>query len=55
MDFFIRALPRGTSTLRYQLRAEASGTYRAMPATVEGMYAPELMGNSTDFRMEISK
>ncbi len=55
VDFFIRALPRGTNTLRYQLRAEAPGIYKALPATVEAMYAPELRGNSEDLRLEISK
>jgi uncharacterized protein YfaS (alpha-2-macroglobulin family) len=54
VDFFIRALPRGTNTLRYQLRAEAPGIYKALPATAEAMYAPELRGNSEDLRLEIS-
>ncbi|MBC8126787.1 MAG: alpha-2-macroglobulin, partial [Gloeobacteraceae cyanobacterium ES-bin-144] len=54
VDFFIRALPRGTHTLRYQLRAEAPGIYKALPATAEAMYAPELRGNSEDFKLEIS-
>jgi uncharacterized protein YfaS (alpha-2-macroglobulin family) len=53
MDFFIRALPRGTHTLRYQLRAEAPGVYKALPATAEAMYAPELRGNSEDIRLKI--
>ena len=55
VDFFIRALPRGTSTVRYQLRAEAPGIYKALPATAEGMYAPELRANSEDIRLEILK
>ena len=53
VDFFIRDLPRGTHTLRYQLRAEAPGTYHALPATAAAMYAPELRGNSDDIRLEI--
>ena len=53
VDFFIRALPRGTHTLRYQLRAEAPGIYKALPATAEAMYAPELRGNSEDLKLEI--
>lgn len=53
VDFFIRALPRGTSTVRYQLRAEAPGIYKALPATAEAMYAPELRGNSEDLKLEI--
>jgi uncharacterized protein YfaS (alpha-2-macroglobulin family) len=55
VDFFIRALPRGTHTLRYQLRAEAPGIYKALPAVAEAMYAPELRGNSEDIRLEILK
>jgi hypothetical protein len=55
MDFFIRALPRGTHSIRYQLRAEAPGIYKALPATAEAMYAPELRANSEDLRLEISK
>ena len=54
VDFFIRALPRGTNTLRYQLRAEAPGIYKALPATAEAMYAPELRANSEDLKLEIS-
>jgi uncharacterized protein YfaS (alpha-2-macroglobulin family) len=53
VDFFIRSLPRGTHSLRYQLRAETPGTYKALPATAEAMYAPELRGNSGDFRLQI--
>ena len=53
VDFFIRDLPRGTHTLRYQLRAEAPGTYQALPASAAAMYAPELRGNSADIRLEI--
>jgi uncharacterized protein YfaS (alpha-2-macroglobulin family) len=55
VDFFIRALPRGTHTLRYQLRAEVPGIYKALPATAEAMYAPELRGNSEDLKLEILK
>ena len=53
VDFFIRDLPRGTHTLRYQLRAEAPGTYQALPASAAAMYAPELRGNSDDIRIQI--
>ncbi len=53
VDFFIRSLPRGTHALRYELRAETPGAFKALPADVSGMYAPELRGNSADFRMDI--
>ncbi len=54
VDFFIRSLPRGTHSLRYQLRAESPGIYKALPAVAEAMYAPELRANSDDLRLEIS-
>ncbi len=53
VDFFIRALPRGTHTLRYQLRAETPGNYKALPAEASAMYAPELRGNSEDIRLSV--
>jgi hypothetical protein len=53
VDFFIRALPRGTHTLRYQLRAEQAGRYKALPATASAVYAPELRANSADFLLEL--
>lgn len=55
VDFYLRALPRGTNTLRYELRAEAPGVYKALPAIAEAMYAPELRANSEDIRLEITE
>jgi uncharacterized protein YfaS (alpha-2-macroglobulin family) len=55
VDFYIRELPRGTHSLRYQLRAEAPGIYKALPAIAEAMYAPELRANSEDIRLEIGR
>ena len=37
-----------------KLRAEAPGIYKALPATAEAMYAPELRRNSEDLKLEIS-
>ena len=48
-DFFLPNLPRGRHSLRYRLRAEAPGTLHALPAFAEGMYAPELRGNSDEW------
>ncbi|QDT16265.1 alpha-2-macroglobulin family protein [Alienimonas californiensis] len=48
-DFFLPNLPRGRHSLRYRLRAEAPGTLHALPAVAEGMYAPELRGNSDEW------
>ncbi|MES2997013.1 MAG: MG2 domain-containing protein [Verrucomicrobiota bacterium] len=53
VDFFIRVLPRGTHTIRYQLRAETPGVFKALPATAEAMYARELRGNSEDIKLGV--
>lgn len=53
VHFFMRLLPRGTHTLRYTLRAESPGRFNALPAIIQAMYAPELRGNSDDFRWQI--
>ncbi len=49
----IRWLPRGKYSIRYQLRSEAPGKFTALPAKIEGMYAPELVGNSADFDLQV--
>jgi uncharacterized protein YfaS (alpha-2-macroglobulin family) len=49
----IRWLPRGKYSVRYQLRSEAPGKFTALPAKIEGMYAPELVGNSADFDVQV--
>lgn len=55
VDFFVRSLARGKSQVSYQLRAEAPGLYHALPTTAEGMYAPELRGNSDEIRLNITE
>ena len=55
VSFFVRDLPQGTHTLTYRLRAETPGTVSALPATIEGMYAPELRGNSDEFQTTVSE
>ena len=54
VSFFVYRLPQGVHTLSYRLRAETPGTVSALPATIEGMYAPELRGNSDEFRTTVS-
>ena len=49
----IRWLPKGNYSLRYQLRSEAPGQFTALPSVIQGMYAPELRGNSADFDLQI--
>lgn len=53
--FFVYRLPRGTRTMTYRLRAETPGTVSALPATIEGMYAPELRGNSDEFQTTVEE
>jgi uncharacterized protein YfaS (alpha-2-macroglobulin family) len=49
----IRWLPKGNYSIRYQLRSEAPGRFTALPAVIQGMYAPELRGNSSDFDLSV--
>ncbi|MFO1064825.1 MAG: alpha-2-macroglobulin family protein [Pirellulales bacterium] len=51
--FFLHRLPRGKHSLKYQLRTEAPGKFTALPAVIQAMYAPELVGNSADFDVQI--
>ncbi|QDV18870.1 MG2 domain protein [Gimesia panareensis] len=52
--FYIRQLARGISSLRYRLRAEIPGMFSGLPATGEGMYAPELKANSDEMKLQIT-
>ena len=51
--FFIENLPQGRSTTSYRLRAETPGKFSALPTTIYGMYAPELRGNSDEFKATV--
>jgi len=55
VNFFLRSLPRGTSQVSYQLRAESPGSYHALPAIAEAMYAPELRANSDEIRLKVEE
>lgn len=56
VSFFLDQLARGQHSLTYRLRAEMPGRrMSALPATVEGMYAPELVGNSDEFKLRVSE
>ncbi|MHC4480139.1 MAG: alpha-2-macroglobulin family protein, partial [Planctomycetota bacterium] len=46
--FFANSIARGDHLLRYRLRAEIPGVFHALPAVVQGMYVPELRGNSDE-------
>ncbi|MCG6155538.1 MG2 domain-containing protein [Rubinisphaera margarita] len=53
--FFMRRLARGTSSMKYRLRAEIPGTFSALPTISYGMYAPELKANSDEFKLTIEE
>lgn len=53
--FFIHQLPLGRHTLTYRLRAETPGTFHALPATIAGMYATELKGNSAGETVSVAE
>jgi uncharacterized protein YfaS (alpha-2-macroglobulin family) len=36
------------------MRAETPGQMSALPATIEGMYSPELVGNSDEFKLRVT-
>lgn len=52
-NFFFDRLPAGEYTFKYRLRASMAGTFRAGPATVQSMYAPEFNAYSTGAVIEI--
>lgn len=45
-NFFFEQLPRGEYTFRYSIRAALAGTFKAAPATIQPMYAPEFAAYS---------
>ncbi|MBR0457661.1 MAG: hypothetical protein IJJ26_00350, partial [Victivallales bacterium] len=49
----VRNLPQGTHSLFYRVRAEIPGRYTALPAILQGMYAPELRANSSSLKLKI--
>lgn len=51
--FFASRIPQGRTTVSYRLRAETPGRFSALPTRVEAMYAPELRGNSDEFKANV--
>ncbi len=51
--FFIRKLPAGVWTIRYDLRTETAGDFSALPVMGQAMYAPEIRGNGESRRVNI--
>jgi uncharacterized protein YfaS (alpha-2-macroglobulin family) len=51
--FYVRRLARGRHSLSYRLRAEIPGRFSLLPARGWAMYAPELRGNSDEFKVVV--
>jgi uncharacterized protein YfaS (alpha-2-macroglobulin family) len=45
-NFFMERLPQGEYTLKHRLRCTMAGTFKAAPATLQSMYAPEFAAYS---------
>jgi len=52
--FFVRALPRGNSSVSYRMRAEIPGKFSALPTKASAMYAPELRANAEEIKLQIT-
>lgn len=52
-DFFFEALPAGEYNFKYRLRASLGGIFKAAPATVQSMYAPEFNAFSSGTTLSI--
>jgi hypothetical protein len=50
---FLDKLPEGVWQIRYDLRAEAPGTFHALPVLGHAMYVPEIRCNSAEIRMTV--
>ncbi len=53
-NFFFEWLPAGEYTLKYRVRAAMAGSFRAGPATLQSMYAPEFTAYSSGARLTVS-
>lgn len=45
-NFFVEELPQGEYTLKHRLRCAMAGTFKAAPAALQSMYAPEFAAYS---------
>ena len=53
VGLFSRTLPRGISTMQYDVRAEVPGELHVMPTEVTAMYSPSLFGYSAEKRLTV--
>jgi uncharacterized protein YfaS (alpha-2-macroglobulin family) len=52
-NFFMSWVPHGEYVLKYRLRATTPGNYRIGPAVLQSMYAPEMSGYSSGFKVNV--
>lgn len=52
-NFFFERLPQGEFTFKYRLRATHAGTFKAAPATLQPLYAPEFAAFSSGREISI--
>ena len=52
---FIDHLPQGTWEIRYTMRAEAPGTFHALPLLGQAMYVPEIRANGDEVRVTVTE
>ncbi|MES2528913.1 MAG: alpha-2-macroglobulin family protein [Bdellovibrionota bacterium] len=52
-NFFFENLPHGQYTFKYRIRAAIAGKFRAGPATIQPLYAPEFVGFSEGHELKI--
>ncbi len=53
-NFFFERLPAGEYTMKYRLRANLAGEFRAAPAELQSLYAPEFVAYSAGERLAIA-
>jgi uncharacterized protein YfaS (alpha-2-macroglobulin family) len=52
-NFFFERLPHGQYTFKYRIRASLAGKFRAGPAMIQPLYAPEFVGFSEGHELKI--
>jgi uncharacterized protein YfaS (alpha-2-macroglobulin family) len=50
---FLDKLDQGVWEIRYEMRAEAPGTFHALPVTGQAMYTPEIRCNGEEIRIKV--
>jgi uncharacterized protein YfaS (alpha-2-macroglobulin family) len=53
--FFADRLPQGSHNLSYRVKAEVPGRFSALPTMIKAMYAPDLSGNSLEWKARIAE